>query len=281
MDKTHSFFIGAMLFVALIPLSIPLAQSEPLTLFRSGQHSMEWLLVEHEGAKGIRSGKECLSCHEGEERELAANNEDSSTQASYIDADFRFSRSATDLTITLRRKGEKKPFQLTMMLRDGSVSAFKRVGCWASCHSDMNGMEADAGLGKYLGVSRTKMTRTGGGNNIKSTEELAALISQGQYIELWQAKVSADTKVDTAQFQLLDKPVTLDKLSVTSFVNYDNGYWEVTFSHSLAAPGAKISGEGLQLFGIALHQEAKGYRHWVSLPLSFGDNAEAIYRAGP
>ncbi len=41
-----------------------------VSLFYPGQSSYEWLLSEHKGAKGIRSGKACMSCHATEEKNM-------------------------------------------------------------------------------------------------------------------------------------------------------------------------------------------------------------------
>ncbi|MBW6493039.1 MAG: hypothetical protein K0B16_00520 [Burkholderiaceae bacterium] len=41
-----------------------------VTLFYPGQSSYQWLLSGHKGAKAIRGGKACVSCHEGEEKDM-------------------------------------------------------------------------------------------------------------------------------------------------------------------------------------------------------------------
>ena len=80
MKRTAIGMVSAILFTASIG-SVPAADLQTidwsnipiksLTLFYPGQSTYDWLIgPEHKGARAIRQGKACLSCHEADEKDL-------------------------------------------------------------------------------------------------------------------------------------------------------------------------------------------------------------------
>ena len=153
------------------------------------------------------------------------------------------------------------------MLDNQQVSAFQKTGCWAACHSDMAGMDQSMGLGKYLGMSRQKLTRSGGGNNLKDAASLKALMTKGEYVDLWHAK--AENGVATvSQSTILAAPQTIENPDLKVVARSEAGTWTVSFHQSRhSSHGKGFSADGRYTLGIAIHQNNKGHEHWVSLPL--------------
>jgi hypothetical protein len=58
--------------LAADPRNIPweTIPSKSFTLFYPGVSTYDWLVGPHKGARGTRQGKSCVSCHEGEEKDL-------------------------------------------------------------------------------------------------------------------------------------------------------------------------------------------------------------------
>lgn len=88
---------------------------------------------------------------------------------------------------------------------DGAEFGFENIGCFAACHSSLTDMplapsseEVEAhpylgenGLGedrvrKYLLSTRTDLDASGGWDNVKTEEMLAALGDEGTFLDLWQ-----------------------------------------------------------------------------------------------
>ncbi len=58
--------------LAADPATIDWSKIAPtkVPLFYPGQSSYQWLVSSHKGAKGVREGKACASCHDGEEKDI-------------------------------------------------------------------------------------------------------------------------------------------------------------------------------------------------------------------
>lgn len=257
------------------------ASGAPITLFYPGKNSLEWVLSDHEGAKQFRRGSSCVSCHEGEtadmgKRALAAAAEKPAGAKSHIQGELNFTQSKDRLQLEFRFAAPKEPFTLSFMFDDDRTSAFERAGCWAVCHDDMKGMPSDLGLKKYLGYTRKKLTRSGGGKELKSEAELEALLDKGVFVELWEIKVAADGKTSSEQMRVFDSLHPIEPAKLSASASYNNGAWTVTVSRPLDFAGEK-SFIAAQSFGIALQNQAhQGSDHWVSLPWRFGtaDNVD-------
>ena len=162
------------------------------------------------------------------------------------------------------------------MIDDGKVKEFTRAGCWASCHDDAIGMPSAAAgsdLTKYLGVSRAKLSRTGGGTNLKPEAELAALVEQGVFLALWQAKLAPGQDARAAT-----------RRSSTATAAFADGKWSVELSRPLAGgPKRKALVAGTTYtVAFAIHDDWTEHRfHHVSFEYTLsldGGNADFVAR---
>lgn len=266
--------IGAM----LKPLSV---NAEPITLFYPGHNSLEWVLSDHEGSKQFRQGSSCISCHEGDladmgKRALAAATDKPANNTTHIQGQLSFSKDNDRLQLEFRFQAPQEPFTFSFMFDDEHTSAFQRAGCWAVCHDDMKHMPADMGLDKYLGYTRKKVGRSGGGKELKLEADLQALLEKGVFLELWEVKVGADGKAVPKQTRIFDSIHDIAPGKLAASASYNKGEWTVTVSRPIDFAGEK-SFVAEQSFGIALHTRSnQGPDHWVSLPWRFGtaDNVD-------
>lgn len=262
-----------------------------LTLFQPGQASWEWVMTErdHSGAPKFREGKNCKGCHEGEEGEIGARIASGEKlepapikgKPGSIVLRAQAAHDAERLYFRLRWTGAPPSGQkmepevaahLTVMLDDGHVKEAARAGCWGGCHDDAIGMASakpDLDLTKYLGASRIKLTRSGGGANIKSEAELAALLQQGTFLEYWQARIGADGAVSPASGYILDQRHRHATAATRAEGTLAGGEWTVVLSRPLkaAGPGQKeITAGKTYAIGFALHDDYADHRyHFVSL----------------
>ena len=159
----------------------------------------------------------------------------------------------------------------SIVLDDGAVPEITRGGCWGACHDDMNGMasaEAEKNTHKYLVKSRTKMTRKGGGDNIKSETELKSLLDSGFFAEIWQARLNQQQAAKIADGYILATRQVLDPSKVSVKSEFNKGNWIVDFTRKLKldAPGYKNVESGkTYTLGFAIHDGyVQGRRHYVS-----------------
>lgn len=278
----------------LSAMANPLMASE-FILFQPGQSSWEWLLVpsSHEGGKRMREGKTCLHCHAGEEE--AIGNLIASGQKlepapvaglpGIQKVDVTASFDETNLYLTLKWVSpalpepigdEEADIHLTVMLGSPEFSLAAIAGCWAACHNDLPGMpDAQAGqdLTKYLPGSRTKMSKTGGGDDLRPEAELAAQISKGEYLEYWQAVLDQGQLVGSSDGYFLQGRIPNDETAVQVTASADGAAWTVDMVRPLdpggdtrhaLSPGVEYT------LAIALHEHhASGRHHYTSFPLRF------------
>ncbi len=258
-----------------------------VTLFYPGQSSWEWLLTadDHSGSKRIRTGKRCIQCHEGEESEIGTkmlaasraklavlNNKpaslDSSIKMSYDAELFYIQISWKDGKTDGSDKIDKDyASRVTVMFDDGNVTEAGRAGCWGTCHDDaidMPSADSDTEITKYLARSRTKLSRSGGGEHFKPTEELSELIQQGMFMEYWQARLNPAQSPEVIDGYILDKRHRNQDSMVTANAQLANGVWTVQLSrkritgdprHKDIVPGQTYS------FGFAIHDDYANHRH--------------------
>jgi hypothetical protein len=259
--------------------------SRKVTLFYPGQASWEWLLTDHKGAAQIKSGQFCAQCHEGSQNEMGrklASGEPASIAGKMgaIAVDVKTAYDSNNFYIHLEWTAgptpTKQPFSnfeamAAIMLDDGQVPEMTRAGCWAACHDDVNGMaSADAGKSteKYLVKSRTKMTRKGGADNIKSAEELKKLFDAGFFTEIWHAQLNRGQSAKVLDGAILDTSHDHKPAQVSVKAEFNNGKWAVDFSRKLMinSPGYKNIEPGkTYTMGIAIHDgHVTGRQHYVS-----------------
>lgn len=263
------------------PAMDPVAQtSGTLTLFYPGIADSDWMLQAHPGSQPLRQGTNCRRCHRGDEAAMGESRS-GDLKPAHRDVQVAFSREKDDLLIELLWSGDESDVAISLMWGTQENLAFRRGGCFAACHSDMPGMSDDRGhqVSKYLMSSRVQQQELGQPAVRKSDEDLAALLSQGQFAELWRIQLDAD-EVETA-IVLADTKTRLTKLIEVN-KSYANGHWRVALRRKMDNTKAGLSffPKNKYTFGIALNgaQNAAG-GHWVSLPrtLSFaGDDTDYI-----
>lgn len=270
-------------------------ESKPITLFYPGQASWEWILTQsdHGGAKNFRKGKSCRACHEGEEKEMGnlivAGGDLEPTpiagKRGSIDLTIKTAYDAHRFYILLTwqaanqamiKKRAEDQVRVTVLLDDGHVSEATRAGCWGACHDDAADMPsalAGKATNLYLARSRTKITRSGGGENYKSADEIQKLFKGGIFLEYWQAQLNQGKDALAVDGYVLDKRYKNEPTRVSTQAKYKDGRWSVELSRELIThdPHYKdIVPSKNYTLSIALHDAySEGRRHHISFPRSF------------
>ncbi len=259
-----------------------------ITLFYPGQASWEWLLTEHKGAALIKAGQFCEQCHGDMQPEmgekLVSGNlfepEPIPGKAGSIKLDIKTAHDAENLYIHLEWKAGTTPdnkkladnqSMASIILDDGQVPEITRGGCWGACHDDMNGMasaDTTRNTGKYLVKSRSKMTRKGGADYIKSAEELNKLLAAGFFAEIWQAQLNPGQAAKATDGYILETRHNHTPAHISVNAELTNGKWTVDFSRKLIlnSPTYKnIEKDKTYTIGFAIHDGyVNGRRHYVS-----------------
>lgn len=275
--------------------------SKSITLFYPGQSSWEWLLTKHSAAKSVRKGAPCLECHEDEEKDMGATlvsgkklesspikgkpgSIKASLKTAYDDESIYFQIQWKDTNFSSEEsianknveKSKKSKIKVTLMLGDKSVKEFPVAGCWGVCHDDATSMASHEGDNKrqlYTSASRVKIKRTGGGDNIKDTQELEALLINKNILEYWQLRISADNQTSTSQGYILEKRHKLENTRFNASATLENGLWTTIFSRKRNETGTgliPIKEGHTYTLGIALHDDfVSGRKHYVGFGRSF------------
>lgn len=265
-----------------------------VVLLYPGQASWEWALTErdHSGAPKFREGKNCRGCHEGEQIEIGTGIVKGGKleptpvagKPGSLTIHVQVATDADRLYFRLRWRGAAPSGQkqdpefaarATVMIGDQQVKEAPRAGCWGSCHDDARGMAsavASQDLSKYLGVSRSKVTRQGGGENYKPAADLQALLQQGVFLEFWQARLNPGKPAVAVSGHILDRRHEPPTPSTKAEASFANGEWTVVLSRLLkaAGPGQKELAAGrTYAVGLAIHDDFSSHRfHFVSLEQS-------------
>lgn len=268
-------------------------KGQDVVLFHTGQASWEWSLTQskHSGNKKFRGGKNCLDCHDTEQAEIGAliasgeKLEPSVVKGADGSTSVNVKMIRDDANLHVRFKWnvstapQREPMDpdheamITMMIGDAKVKAFVRGGCWSTCHADLPDMpsasESTKELTKYLAASRVKTTKTGGGNNFKTDAELKNLVSDGQYLEYWQARLNRGSPPKPVDGYILDKRHANKSPIVSAEAEFKDGTWVVVLSRKLQAgkPQYKdLVTDKMYTVGFALHSgHTEGRFHHVSL----------------
>jgi hypothetical protein len=256
----------------LVPEAVP---EREITLFIPGQSDSEWLLTEHPGSQPLRQGRNCQQCHRGEEAAMGASLDDGTGPSSRA-IDVAFSRRGDKLVMDLSWRGTDQDSAISVMWGDSENRLFQRGGCFAACHSDMPGMSRDRGqqTGKYLAVSRSQQAALGSPPLVRDAAALARLRQAGQFVEVWRVDL-ASGKLQTAS--LLEALDWRDDGRLDARARREQGRWRVRITRPLGSlEGMKtFSKEQRLTFGIALNSvDNPGGRHWVSLPMTLGLDAQ-------
>lgn len=230
--------------------------AKDVALFYPGQSSWEWALTEtdHPGATKFRGGKNCAACHIGDEKDMGAllvsgkKNEPApiANKPGHIDAKVQIAHDATNLYVRLvfaegnqpdAKMDSKYATKVTMMLDGGGVPEAARAGCWGTCHDDSAGMASAGGADRtmYLGKTRAKLSRQGGGDALKPAADLAKLKADGYWLEYWQARLNPGAPAVAENGTIFDKQEETKPIAVTADASFKAGTWTVTFSRKLDA----------------------------------------------
>lgn len=282
--------IGALAGAPVHAIDWNAVPEREVTLLYPGQGSWEWVLTQddHSGAKKFREGKNCFACHKGEEKDMGAKMvagkkiEPAPIPGKPGHLALKVKTAHDDERLYFRvewpagKPGAKKmdpkhAARVTVMLDDGSVKEAARAGCWGSCHDDAIGMaSAPAGkeITKYLTASRTKVTRQGGGENLKPAAELQRLLKQGVFLEYWQARLNPGQPAQAVDGYILEKRHENKAPLAGVEARLDNGKWTVVLSRKLKAGGDGrkdiVPGKTYSI-GFAVHDDYANHRfHHVS-----------------
>jgi cytochrome c-type protein NapC len=158
----------------------------------------------------------------------------------------------------------------SVFLADAAMKESVRSGCWAACHDDVEDMKS-AGAApqeKYLGATRAKLSRSGGGANLKPQAEIDALLAAGTFIQYWTAALNPGQPATVGSGYILDKPHAAATSAAAAEATFANGEWTVVLSGPLkgAGPGQKtFATGGIYPIGIAIHDGfTKGRWHYAS-----------------
>lgn len=280
-------------------------EASPITMFYPGQSSWEYVLTpsDHEGAEKFRGGKDCLECHEDEEAEMGetigsgeklepepVSGKPGSlaveVKAVYDDERLYLQLSWDDTGFKAAEPESENLLHVNVMLDDGTVPSYTRGGCWATCHADVEGMphaSQDLPLTKYLARSRTKVTRTGGGDSYKSDGDLESLMNDGMFIEYWQAVIAgADAQAVPASGYILEERHESGTTAVSAEASLEGGRWTVVMSRPLKAGGTgqkTLATGNTYVVGFAIHDGyADGRRHYTSFKrtLTLGGDGQIV-----
>ncbi len=259
-----------------------------VVLFYPGQSSWEWALTaaDHSGATKFREGKNCKECHAGEEKTmgdlLVSGKKKEATpiagKPGFIVANVKFAHDADRLYAHLEFAEGTQPdakmdpafaTKVTMMLDDGKVAEATRAGCWGACHDDLAGMPSGGGKerSKYLARTRAKVTRSGGGDDLKVGSELARIRSDGAHLEFWQARLNPGKPAVAADGMVLASREESKQPIAAAEAVFANGKWAVTLSRKMAqvAPYKSIAAGKPFTVGFAVHSGHTAHRfHYIS-----------------
>lgn len=254
-----------------VPPLIPVpARSRQLTLFYPGQSDSDWLIGEHPGAQPLRQGTNCQQCHRGDEVALGESLAgDFSPASRQIDVGFKLD--GEDLVVLLAWYGSEDDSRVAIMWGDQGDETVQRGSCFAACHSDMAGMSRDRGqqVEKYLWASRSQQRSVGNPPINRTEQELAALVDQGVFAELWSMTLGKAPGAKSAT--ILAGIDWHSEQRVRGAASFSDGRWQVELRRTLqAGTGAKaFTPEGKYTLGIALNgADNPGGGHWVSLPMT-------------
>ena len=189
-----------------------------------------------------------------------------------VDLDVAFATENDDLLLTISWAGDALDRQLALLWGDGTNDAVARGGCFGACHADMPGMRRDYGVqvGKYLWAAQAQQREVGQPALYKNDAELAQLVSEGNFAELWRIRLGAEPTFEVGT--VLAGIDWMEQSPLGGSASYSDGRWTVTLRRPMAGSAGMISlePEGKYTVGLSLSgQSNPGGRHWVSLPHTF------------
>jgi cytochrome c-type protein NapC len=277
-----------------------------ITLFYPGPTSWEMLLTQadHSGADKFRAGKDCASCHGGEEKasgsamiaqdKPVAGFLSKKPPSVPINVQIAVSEGVIFLRAALRVGDQPdaaldKDFatKLSVMIGDRAAPDIARGGCFAACHDDSTSMPDSAlpAVSKYLVASRQNQGRHGGGSMLDATT-LSALAAAGRGLDYWQARLGPSDGLSVAEGSVLDRRSERPDVTISAKRNTGAGLETVIFQRTLSGSGGRITFQTghSYMIGLALHAGHTAKRfHYVSLPLALtvGSTGPADFSVTP
>jgi len=297
------------------------APKKTITVFYPGVASMEWTLVgtEHGGARGMRKGETCASCHDEETAEMGKKivsgqklEPDAASvkgKAAAIPVTVQAAYDASNIYLRFEWKqppaGEgkkmdpKSAVKVAVMFDDNKIEYGAIGGCWASCHHDLRSMpDVDANAPKHPRAKELDIRSNGPTKYLKETR--TALETKGKPMGGWDklkpeaeyASMLREGKfLEMWQFRSGEPPRAGHVLEARRLKaapglaegRNEGGKWTVTFTRKLAGEAGSHSfaaGKTLN-FGFAIHDDHADWRHHhVSLGYTLGlDNPKASVNA--
>lgn len=283
-----------------------------ITLFYPGVASMEWTMTgtEHGGARAMRKGETCASCHNDETADMGKkivsgqkvepNASAVKGKAPAIPVNVRAAHDGTTVYVRLQWKqppgaqgkkmDEKNAVKVAVMFDDGGkVEMAATGGCWASCHHDLRSMpDVDPAAPKHARAKEIDIRSDGPTKYLK--ESRTAIELKGKPLGGWdklksgtdfQSLLKEGKFLEMWQFRSSEPPragyvLEARRLNAAPGLaegRNEGGTWTVTFTRKLAGgPGSHTLAAGKTYnVGFAIHDDHSNWRyHHVSLGYTMG-----------
>ncbi len=281
MSKYHVLCAVAAAAVSLPAMAAPpdwaKVPAKAITVFYPGASPVEWITKgsEHGGARALRKGESCASCHHDEAADMGKKIVSGQKiepkpikgKAAAIPVQVQAANDGANLYLRFSWKqpasagGDKmdkdNPVKLAFMLEDNKIPGANLSGCWESCHADARTMP-DAKDDK-----KTKYVKDGA-------------LAGGKFYDLVQWTSGKGAKFDG---HVADKRVMEGGKALVDAKGEKKGdEWVVVFTRKLTGGDGDValaSGKTVN-FGFAIHDDsAAGRYHHVSLGYTLGLDTKA------
>ncbi|CAG1011401.1 Cytochrome c-552 [Burkholderiales bacterium] len=281
MQKTTlSLALGGALALGLSPaLAAPdwaKAPAKTITVFYPGVSPIEWIMkgTEHGGARGIKKGETCASCHDEETADMGKKMVTGQKiepkpikgKAAAIPVKVQAANDGSNLYLRFSWKqpagGAEKmdkdnAVKLAFMLEDNKVERANLSGCWETCHQDARTMPE-------------------GKDDKKTKYVTGADLKAGKFYDL----IQWTSKGGKHDGYVADKRVMDGGKALVEAKGEKKGdEWVVTFTRKLAGGGEgdiTLAAGKTYNFGFAIHDDhTSGRYHHVSLGYTLGIDAKA------
>jgi hypothetical protein len=243
------------------------------TLFYPGTSPMDWITKgsEHGGARGLKKGETCASCHHEETADMGKK---MATGQKLEPSPIKGKAASIPVSVQAANDGEnlylrftwKQPaggaekmdkdnaVKLAVMLEDNKVPGADQVGCWATCHGDARTMPG-------ADDKKTKYVKEGS-------------LASGKFYDViqWTSKGAKNDGYIAEK-----RVMTGGKALVDAKGEKKGDEWVVTFTRKFTGGEGDIalaSGKMVNI-GFAIHDDhSAGRFHHVSLGYKLGINAK-------